>query len=148
MMYAKSAIKEESHFLVTGLANFLAKQTKLWMIITTEGINGSVLNSRIPQHHCRFYSFFSRMYEKHNLMAFHHEIRHFLQNNDVEIFARLFAIGLPPNSQEMLLERYRPEGRIEVEKPFMSRNTTECGLLIYQLNGEKYTIEIQQHHDN
>jgi hypothetical protein len=60
------------------------------------------------------------MHENHDLMTLHHKIRYFLKSNEVEIFARLCAVGFPSNSQEMLLERYRPEGRIKVKESLVS----------------------------
>ena len=49
-------------------------------------------------------------------MAFVDHLGNLLERGTVQVLSRLWAVGLSPNTNEVLLERHRSEGRIKVEQ--------------------------------
>lgn len=60
-------------------------------------------------------------------MSFAHHFRDLLESDTIQIFPRLLTVWFSSDSNEMLLEWYRPEGGIEVKQADVAVDAQEVG---------------------
>ena len=97
------------------------------MVLTAEFVEGTFSHSSFLQGKSSLDSLLPCMNEDHDLMALMHQLRDLLKGGAFQVLARLGTTWLSSDANEMLLQGYRPERRVEVEKSNMATHAQKIG---------------------
>lgn len=95
------------------------------MVLTQEFVQNPFDHSCLLQCHSSFDSLLSRMHEDHDLVPFADHLRHLFKCNSVQVLSRVRTVRFPSDTYEMLLQRYGPEGGVEIKQANLSVDTQE-----------------------
>ena len=116
MMYTKAIVKELLHLLIARLPYASPEERPLRMFFTAELIERPFSKCSFLESNGCLDRLLSCMHKYHDLMSLAHKFSNFFKRHTIKVFARLGGSRLASDADEMLFERNRSEGRVEVEQ--------------------------------